>query len=84
MKPISLRRSNGYFLVNLHSSYQVTDKFKIFFLINNLLNRTYSTYGSFGPVSAVPWPQVPGGVTNTATAVPGTPFTAYVGATITF
>ena len=74
----------GYFLANLHTSYQVTDKIKIFGLINNLFDTRYYSYGTFGPVSAVPWPAVPGGVTNTATAVPGRPFSAYAGITITF
>ena len=74
----------GYFLANLHTSYQVTDKITIFGLINNLFDTRYYTYGTFGPVSAVPWPAVPGGVTNTATAVPGRPFSAYAGITITF
>jgi iron complex outermembrane recepter protein len=74
----------GYFLANLHTSYQVTDKIKIFGLINNLFDTRYYSYGTFGPVSAVPWPGVPGGVTNTATAVPGRPFSAYAGVTITF
>ncbi len=75
---------SGYWVANLHTSYQVTDKIKIFGLINNLFNTRYYTYGTFGPVSAVPWPSVPGGVTNTATAVPGRPFSAYAGITITF
>ncbi len=74
----------GYFLANLHTSYQATDKIKFFALVDNVFNTRYYTYGSFGPVSAVPWPQVPGGVTNTATAVPGRPFSALAGVTITF
>jgi iron complex outermembrane receptor protein len=73
---------DGYFLASLHTSYQVTDKIKIFGLIDNLLNARYYTYGTFGPVSSVPW--APSGVTNTATAVPGRPFSAYAGITITF
>jgi iron complex outermembrane recepter protein len=64
---------SGYWIANLHTSCQVTDKIKIFGLINNLFNTRYYTYGTFGPVSAVPWPSVPGGVTRTATAVPGRP-----------
>jgi iron complex outermembrane receptor protein len=74
----------GYFLANLHTSYKVTDKITIFGLVNNLFDTRYYSYGTFGPVSAVPWPAVPGGVTNTATAVPGRPFSAYAGITITF
>jgi outer membrane receptor protein involved in Fe transport len=75
---------DGYFLASLHTSYQVTDRIKIFGLIDNLFNARYYTYGTFGPVTSVPWPQVPSGVTNTATAVPGRPFSAYAGITITF
>jgi outer membrane receptor protein involved in Fe transport len=75
---------SGYWLANLHTSYQVTDKIKIFGLVNNLFNARYYTYGTFGPVDAAPWPSVPGGVTSTATAVAGRPFSAYGGVTITF
>ncbi|HZZ63004.1 MAG TPA: TonB-dependent receptor [Roseiarcus sp.] len=75
---------SGYFLANLHMSYQVTNQIKIFALVNNLFDTRYYTYGTFGPVSSVPWPSVPGGVTGTATAVPGRPFSAYAGMTITF
>jgi iron complex outermembrane recepter protein len=75
---------SGYFLANLHTSYQVTNQIKIFTLVNNLFNARYYTYGTFGPTDAVPWPAVPGGVTSTATAVPGRPFSAYAGMTITF
>jgi len=75
---------NGYFLANLNTSYKVTDNITIFGLVNNVFNTHYFTYGSFGPVSAVPWPNVPGGVTNTATAVPGTPLAVYAGATVKF
>ncbi len=60
MKPISLRRSPGYFLANLHTSYKVTDKITIFGLVNNLFDTRYYTYGTFGPVSAVPWPSCAG------------------------
>lgn len=74
----------GYFLANLNTSYKVTDKITIFGLINNVFDKHYYSYGTFGPVSAVPWPNVPGGVTGNATAVPGTPFTAYAGVTVTF
>ncbi len=75
---------SGFWLANFHTSYKVTDKITIFGLINNLFDARYYTYGTFGPVSAVPWPNVPGGVTSAATAVPGRPFSAYAGLTITF
>ena len=75
---------DGYWLANLHTSYKVTDRMTAFALVNNVFNSRYDTYGTFGPVGAVPWPSVPGGVTSSATAVPGRPFSAYGGVTITF
>jgi len=75
---------SGYWLANFHTSYKVTDRITAFALVNNVFNARYYTYGTFGPVSAVPWPAVPGGVTSTATAVAGRPFSAYGGITITF
>ena len=75
---------SGYFLANLNTSYKVTDNITVFGLINNVFNNHYYTYGTFGPASAVPWPNVPGGVTSNATAVPGTPLTAYAGLTVKF
>ncbi|MBV8855217.1 MAG: hypothetical protein JOY91_17535, partial [Sinobacteraceae bacterium] len=50
--------------------------------VNNVFNRRYYTYGSFGPVGDVPWPNIPGGVTDPSTASPGTPLTAYGGVRI--
>lgn len=75
---------NGYWVANLHTSYKITDRITAFALANNVFNGRYYTYGTFGPVSAVPWPSVPGGVTSSATAVAGRPFSAYGGVTITF
>jgi hypothetical protein len=49
-----------------------------------VFNTHYYTYGTFGPTSAVPWPNVTGGVTSNATAVPGTPLTVYAGLTVKF
>jgi outer membrane receptor protein involved in Fe transport len=74
----------GYGLLNLHSAYRFTKRLQAFVLINNVTNERYDTYGSFGPVSAVPWPAVPGGVTDPRTASPGTPVTAYAGVKVSF
>lgn len=42
----------GYFIVNLRSSYQVTDNVEVFGLIENLFDRKYATYGIYGEVTA--------------------------------
>ncbi len=48
------------------------------------VDKRFYTYGSFGPVSDVPWPNIPGGVTDPRTASPGTPVTVYGGVRLTF
>jgi outer membrane receptor protein involved in Fe transport len=74
----------GYVIVNLDTSYKITDHITLFGLVNNVTNRTYDTYGSFGPVGDRPWPTVPGGVTDPRTASPGEPLAGYGGVKVTF
>jgi len=38
----------GYFIINLRSSYQVTENVEAFVLVENLLDRKYATFGIFG------------------------------------
>ncbi|MFI4935273.1 MAG: TonB-dependent receptor [Caulobacterales bacterium] len=78
-KPVS-----GYVVVDLNASYRATNRVTVFGLINNAFNERYDTYGAFGPVGDVPWPNVPGGVTDTRTANPGTPIAGYGGVRISF
>ncbi len=51
----------------------------MFAVVNNLTDRRYETYGAFGPVTTVPWPAVPGGVTDPRTACPAAPRALYAG-----
>jgi outer membrane receptor protein involved in Fe transport len=74
----------GYGIVNLDTQYRITRNITVFGLVNNIFNKRYDTYGGFGPVGDVPWPNVPGGVTNPATASPGTPITGYGGIRVQF
>jgi outer membrane receptor protein involved in Fe transport len=74
----------GYGVVNLNTSYKITDNISVFGLVNNVFNQPYDTYGSFAPVSAVPWPMVPGGVSDPRTASPGMPIAGYGGVKVTF
>jgi outer membrane receptor protein involved in Fe transport len=74
----------GYAVVDLNAAYRPNDAVTVFAVINNALDKRYYTYGSFGPVGDVPWPNVPGGVTDSRTASPGTPITFYGGVRVTF
>jgi outer membrane receptor protein involved in Fe transport len=74
----------GYVTLNLNTSYKITDWITVFGVLNNALNQRYDTYGTFGPIADVPWPNVPGGVTDPRTAVPAAPLTLYGGAKVSF
>jgi outer membrane receptor protein involved in Fe transport len=74
----------GYGILNLNTSYKITKYLTVFGILNNALNKYYDTYGTFGPIADVPWPNVPGGVTDPRTAVPGQPISGYGGVKLTF
>ncbi len=74
----------GYVVINLDTSYRITDHVTLFGLINNVTDRTYDTYGSFGPVADITFPHVPGGVNDPRTASPGSPIAGYGGVKVTF
>jgi iron complex outermembrane receptor protein len=74
----------GYTLINLNAAVHVGKRLTLFAVINNALDKRYYTYGAFGPVGDVPWPNVPGGVSDARTASPGTPITVYGGVRLTF
>ncbi len=69
----------GYTLLDLHLEHDVTTGLSLFATVANALDRRYDSYGAFGPVDAVPWPRVPGGVQDPRTASPGPPRTLYGG-----
>ena len=74
----------GYVVVDLNTAYRVTPRITIFGVLNNIFDERYATYGGFAPVADVPWPTVPGGVTDPRTASPGMPFAGYAGVKIAF
>jgi iron complex outermembrane receptor protein len=74
----------GYTVVDLNAAFRVGNRVTLFALVNNALDKRYYTYGAFGPVGDVPWPNIPGGVSDARTASPGTPITVYGGARLTF
>jgi outer membrane receptor protein involved in Fe transport len=74
----------GYTVVDLDTSVRIGERLTLFALVNNVLDRHFYTYGSFGPVGDVPWPNVPGGVTDPRTASPGQPRVVYGGLRLSF
>jgi outer membrane receptor protein involved in Fe transport len=74
----------GYVIVDFDTSYRVTDNITVFGLVNNVTDRRYDTYGTYGPIDAVPFPNVPGGVTDPRTASPGAPIAGYGGVRVRF
>jgi iron complex outermembrane receptor protein len=74
----------GHSVVDLNAAFRAGDRVTVFVIVNNVFDKRYYTYGSFGPVGDVPWPNIPGGVTDPRTASPGTPVTAYGGVRLTF
>ena len=73
----------GYFLLNLNSSYQVTKGVQLFALVQNVLNATYYTYGTFSPTTSVPIVQVPN-ATNTRSYNIAAPIGAFGGVKLVF
>jgi iron complex outermembrane receptor protein len=51
----------GYAVVNLHTSYKVTENFEIFANIQNALNARYSTFAAFGDPTGIGAPGIPAG-----------------------
>jgi iron complex outermembrane receptor protein len=70
----------AYWVVNLHSSYQVSKNVELFALVKNVFNQHYYAYGTFFDVASFPYLNL----TDPRTFVPGIPFAAYAGARATF
>jgi iron complex outermembrane recepter protein len=49
----------GFFVMNLHTSYDVTPRVQIFANAQNVLDRRYYTFGTFSPTSSVYLAQAP-------------------------
>ena len=64
-----------YWVVNLHSSYKITDNVEVFGLVRNLFDQHYYVFGTFFDVTSFPYLNL----TDPRTFVPGMPFAAYLG-----
>ena len=65
----------AYWVVNLHSSYQITKTVEVFGLVRNLFDQRYYVSGTFFDTAEVPYLNL----SDPRTFVPGMPFAAYVG-----
>jgi iron complex outermembrane receptor protein len=70
----------GYAVVNLHSSYQLSDNFEVFGLIQNLFNQKYETFGVFFDPNQIPSL----GLNNPRSLSPAAPLAAFGGVRISF
>ncbi len=52
-------RLPGYFVMNLHGTYDITKRFQVFANVQNVLDRRYFTYGTFAPTTSVFLAQAP-------------------------
>ncbi len=73
----------GFFIVNLRSSYQVTDNVEAFVLVENLFDRKYSTFGIYGDVTKTPLPGV-GNPSDPRFISVGPPLAAFGGVRVRF
>ena len=80
----------GYTVINLHTTYKVTDHFELFATIKNLLDAKYATFGAYGDPTGVGAPGIPAGATTNAPGVdnrflgPGAPLAVYGGMRVKF
>jgi len=65
----------AYWVVNLHTSYQVSKNVELFGLVQNLFNQHYYAFGTFFQTDSFPYLSL----TDPRTFVPGMPLAAYAG-----
>lgn len=80
----------GYAVVNLHSTYELTEHFELFATISNLLDTHYATYGIYGDPTGVNAPGIPAGAMTNAPGIdnrfisPAPPLAVFGGARVRF
>jgi len=65
----------AYWVVNLHSSYKISENVEVFGLVRNLFNQHYAVAGTFFDIASFPFLNL----TDPRTFTPGMPFAAYLG-----
>jgi outer membrane receptor protein involved in Fe transport len=69
----------GFWTLSLHTEYAFTKSFSVFGRVDNLLDRRYDVYGTFTNQAGVPYPSIPGGISDPRSVTPAPPFAAFVG-----
>ena len=73
----------GYFVLNLNTSYQLTDHVQLFASIENVTDQKYYVYGTFSPTSSVFLAQAPN-ATNPRSYNIAAPIGGFGGVRVTF
>jgi iron complex outermembrane receptor protein len=71
-------KTEPFAVVNLSTSYQVTQNLQVFGVVENLFNTKYETFGTFSPTSEVPILALPD-ASITRSLSPGAPLGVYGG-----
>ncbi len=76
----------GYGRVDLHTSYDVTENFQVYGLINNVFDRHYGLFGNLFDTEEATEAGEPSGyvITSPLGLVPAQPFAAYGGVKVRF
>ncbi len=74
----------GYWQVNLHASYQITEEVQIFGLVNNLFDKRYALFGTYFEPQGAANAGLPIALTDPRTEVLGQPLSIYGGIRIIF
>jgi hypothetical protein len=75
-------KTPAYFVLNLHTSYQLTPNLQLFGLLQNAFNTTFYTFGTFSPTSSVFIAQAR--AANPRSYSPCAPIAGTVGVRVTF
>ena len=67
-----------YAVLDLSSSYRLTDRIELFATLDNLFDENYATFGTFSPTGAVPIAEAPG-ASDPRSLSPAPPFAAFGG-----
>jgi len=80
----------GYFVVNLHTSYRITENFELFARLENALDAHYATFGQYGDPTGIGAPGIPPGAVTNGPGVnnrflsPAAPIGAFAGMRLRF
>ena len=78
------KKLSGYWLLNLHASYQLTKEVQVFLLLNNVFDRRYTLFGTYFNPQAAANVGLPIVLSDHRSEVLGQPLSVYGGIRVTF